>query len=421
MMLSNITVPLLGLVDTAIIGHLSEAYYLGAVALGSTLFTLIVWLLGFLRMATTGLTAQAWGRADGHGQKRLLLQGLVMAFAMGLVLLASYPLVLNIVLSFSSASSEVLSYCRDYFGVRVLSLPLALANLVMLGWLLGRQAPKVAMWQLIIANLVNIALDVLFVIGLDMGVKGAAWASVLADLTAFSIAGYFCLHAWRGLPESIIRLSDILQGTGRLLKLNRDIFIRSLCLQATFAFMTFKGAGLGDTTVAANAVLLNFLMLISYALDGIAYYAEAETGAAVGRQDAQGLTQSVALAFGWSALFATGFSLTFWLLGPELISLMTDIDAVRLGAQQFLPWLVALPLLAFGSYLFDGVYIGATQGRIMRNSMMLATLGVFFPLWYLFSHSGNHGLWLAMSAFMPCRSLSLGWHFYRYHPGFIRA
>lgn len=344
-----------------------------------------------------------------------------MAFAMGLALLASYPLLLNIVLSFSSASSEVLSYCRDYFGVRVLSLPLALANLVMLGWLLGRQAPKVAMWQLIVANLVNIALDVLFVIGLDMGVKGAAWASVLADLTAFAIAGYFCLRAWHGLPESVIRLTDILQGTGRLLKLNRDIFIRSLCLQATFAFMTFKGAGLGDTTVAANAVLLNFLMLISYALDGIAYYAEAETGAAVGKQDAQGLTHSVALAFGWSALFATGFSITFWLLGPELISLMTDIDAVRLGAQQFLPWLVALPLLAFGSYLFDGVYIGATQGRIMRNSMMLATLGVFFPVWYLFSHSGNHGLWLAMSAFMACRSLSLGWHFYRYHPGFIRA
>ncbi|ABM01704.1 DNA-damage-inducible protein F [Shewanella amazonensis SB2B] len=419
MMLSNITVPLLGLVDTAIMGHLSEAYYLGAVALGSTVFTLIVWLLGFLRMATTGLTAQAWGASQGETQKRILMQGLTLALGAGLLVLLVQPVLLNTLLGWSDASAEVRQYCRDYFAIRIWSLPLALANLVMLGWLLGRQQPKVAMWQLILANLVNIALDVLFVFGFGWGVAGAALASVIADLCAFSIAAFFTAKAWRTLacPSPVLR--DIMANLGQLFRLNRDIFIRSLCLQATFAFMTFKGAGLGDTTVAANAVLLNFLMLTSYALDGIAYYAEAETGAAVGRRDPAALDSTVALAFAWSAVFACLFSGGFALWGEWLSTLMTDISAVQQLANEFLPWLIAMPLLAFGSYLFDGVYIGATQGRVMRNSMLLSTVGVFFPLWWGFSDWGNHALWLAMGGFMLCRSLSLGWHFVRYRHGFV--
>ncbi|MCL2917239.1 MATE family efflux transporter [Shewanella litorisediminis] len=419
MMLSNITVPLLGLVDTAIMGHLSEAYYLGAVALGSTLFTLIVWLLGFLRMATTGLTAQAWGSGHGEAQKRILLQGLTLALGAGVLVLLVQDVMLDILLGWSDASAAVLLHCRDYFAIRIWSLPLALANLVMLGWLLGRQQPRVAMWQLILANLVNIVLDFLFVFGFGWGVKGAALASVMAELCAFSIAVFFTAKAWRALDCPSPMLRDILANLAQLLRLNRDIFVRSLCLQATFAFMTFKGAGLGDNTVAANAVLLNFLMLTSYALDGLAYYAEAETGAAVGRSDPVALDKAVALAFGWSAIFACLFSGGFALWGEWLTTVMTDIAPVQQLANSFLPWLIAMPLLAFGSYLFDGVYIGATQGRVMRNSMLLATLGVFFPLWWGFADWGNHALWLAMSGFMLCRSLSLGWHFVRHRQGFL--
>lgn len=188
MILSNITIPLLGLVDTAVIGHLSEAYYLGGVAVGSTIITLIIWLLGFLRMATTGLVAQAFGADDLHAQHKLLVQGAMLAMLLGAGVIALQVPILNLALGLSEASSEVERYCREYFQVRIWSTPFALLNLVMLGWLLGRQQPKAAMWQLILANLANIILDVVFVLGLGWSVKGAALASVFADITAFSVA-----------------------------------------------------------------------------------------------------------------------------------------------------------------------------------------------------------------------------------------
>lgn len=197
------------------------------------------------------------------------------------------------------------------------------------------------------------------------------------------------------------------------MRLNLDIFIRSLCLQLAFAFMTFQGANLGDNTVAANAVLLNLLLLISYALDGIAYYGEAEVGRAVGEKSHQRMTQSVTLAGLWSAIFALLFTLFFALWGEQIIKLLTNISEVRQEALAYLGWVVALPLLAFGSYLFDGVYIGAAQGKAMRNTMILATFGVFFPTWLLLQDYGNHALWAAMSLFMVTRSLSLALD-YRY-------
>ncbi|MCE9686106.1 MATE family efflux transporter [Shewanella sp. AS16] len=416
MILSNITIPLLGLVDTAVIGHLNHAYFLGGVALGSTLITLIIWLLGFLRMATTGLVAQAYGANDTETQEQLLLQAAVLALALGLgILLLQQPL-LNLALTLADASTQVEFYCRQYFQIRVWSLPFALLNLVLLGWLLGRQAPRAAMWQLIWANGANILLDLILVYSLDLGVRGAALASVMADLTAFAIAAYMVKHALdRGTGLDLKRLLQHFKFTayGRLLRLNTDIFIRSLCLQAVFAFMTFKAAGLGDTLVAANAVLLNLLMLISYALDGIAYYAEAEVGRAYGRRDSRLLQESVTLGWCWSALAALGFSLAFVLGGEALIALLTDIDAVRQTAGQYLGWMQLMPLLAFGCYLFDGVYIGAAKGSIMRNSMMFSTLLVFFPGWYLLQAQGNHALWAAMCAFMLSRSLTLGWHYQR--------
>ncbi|MGL4833916.1 MAG: MATE family efflux transporter, partial [Shewanella sp.] len=258
MILSNITIPLLGLVDTAVIGHLSDAYYLGGVALGATMITLILWLLGFLRMATTGLVAQAYGANDVLGQHKLLVQGVMLAVLLGGGAIALQAPILDLTLNLTQASSEVERYCREYFQVRVWSTPFALINLVMLGWLLGRQQPKAAMWQLMIANLANIVLDLLFVIGLAWGGKGAALASVIADMIAFAVALTMVLQQLRLTPA--FRLADLLAhiswvGYGALLRLNRDIFIRSLCLQVAFAFMTFQGAGLGDNTVAANAVL----------------------------------------------------------------------------------------------------------------------------------------------------------------------
>lgn len=414
MILSNITVPLLGLVDTAVVGHLSNAYYLGGVAVGSTIITLIIWLLGFLRMATTGLVAQAYGANDTQQQYRLLVQAGSLALLFGLTAVLLQLPIVNLAMAMSDASVEVERYCREYFQVRIWSTPFALMNLVMLGWLLGRQQPKAAMWQLIVANLVNIVLDVLFVIGLDWGVRGAALASVFADMAGFAVALTLVRRQLNRLGD--FQLMTIckqltLQSYRQLISLNTDIFIRSLCLQLSFAFMTFYGASLGDNTVAANAVLLNLLLLISYALDGIAYYAEAEVGRAYGRKDSCLMKESVILAWAWSAVAAITFTLFFAVAGSNIISALTSIVEVQQVANDYLIWVIFLPLLAFGSYLFDGVYIGAAQGKVMRNSMIIATFGVFFPTWYLLQGLGNHALWAAMSAFMLARSLTLSAHY----------
>ncbi|GGP64007.1 MATE family efflux transporter [Shewanella algicola] len=415
MILSNITIPLLGLVDTAVIGHLGQAYYLGGVALGSTIITLMIWLLGFLRMSTTGLVAQAYGADDKITQQQLLLQGCILALTLGVACVILQSPIVNFALSLSDASEQVMLYCRQYVDIRIWSLPFALVNLVLLGWLLGRQAPKAAMWQLIIANCANIILDVVFVIGFNWDVQGAALASVIADICAFSVALIMVKRQLTKMGDFNLkhRLSQLtLRGYGRLLSLNRDIFIRSLCLQAAFSFMTFHGAGLGDNIIAANAVLLNLLMLISYALDGIAYYAEAEVGRAFGQNNQPLLHDSVQLAFYWSAAIAVLFSLLFWGAGSGIIQLLTNVEAVQQAANQYLIWLIFLPILAFGCYLFDGVYIGAAQGKIMRNSMIIATFAVYFPCWYLLQAWGNHSLWAAMSVFMLCRSMTLGWHYF---------
>ncbi|WP_434927835.1 MATE family efflux transporter DinF [Shewanella sp. HL-SH2] len=414
MILSNITVPLLGLVDTAVIGHLGEAYYLGGVALGSTIITLIIWLLGFLRMSTTGLVAQAFGANDHHTQQQLLIQGVSLALLLAFFALLFQQPILSLALHLTEASEQVQFYCRQYVEIRIWSLPFALTNLVLLGWLLGRQQPKAAMWQLIIANIVNIILDVVFVIGFQWNVQGAALASVIADMCAFSVAVIMVKQQLQKQPGfTWPQLTQHLSFTGlsRLLTLNRDIFIRSLCLQAAFSFMAFYGAGLGDDTLAANAVLLNLLMLISYALDGVAYYAEAEVGRAVGQNNPSLLFESVSLAFAWSAIIAVIFSVFFWLFGQYIINALTNIPSVQQTASTYLMWLIAMPILAFGCYLFDGVYIGAAQGHIMRNSMIIATFGVYFPLWWSLQSFGNHALWGALCAFMLFRSISLGWHY----------
>ncbi|WP_133408104.1 MATE family efflux transporter [Parashewanella tropica] len=409
--ISNISVPLLGLVDTAMVGHLSEAYYLGAVALGSTVISLMIWLCGFLRMSTTGLTAQA-SRSDSD-QARLLVQGAAMAVVLGLGILVFQQPIIQLALTLSDTSQEVAHYFQQYVSIRIWSMPLALVNLVMLGWLLGKRLPKVAMWQLIIANSVNIVLDFWFIWGLGLGVAGAAWASVFADFTAFIIASYFVFQQWKKLPLPDINIIELLKQAGyrQLLSLNRDIFIRSLCLQLTLAFMTFYAARLGDNVLAANAVLLNLLLLISYALDGVAYYAEVEVGEAYGKQQWQKLTESVWLAWFWSGVIALGFAFIFYFSGTYLIALLTDLPDIRSTANDYLIWLALLPLWSFSCYLFDGVYIGLAKGKIMRNSMIFSTLAVFFPLWWLTQTFGNHALWLALSGFMLSRSLTLGLHY----------
>ncbi len=411
MILSNITIPLLGLVDTAVVGHLSDAYYLGGVAVGAMIITFLFWILGFLRMATTGLVAQGHGRGDPLAQLRVLFQGAVIALAMAVMLLILHRPILELALSLLGGSAEVQHYAGIYFQNRIWSAPAALLNLVALGYLLGRQLPRVAMWQLILANLLNILLDLWFVLGLEWGVAGAARASVVADYGALLLAVGFI---WRQLPlelrsRAVCRALS-LRGCGALLGLNRDIFIRTLCLQLCMVFVTAQGARMGDEILAANSVLMNFTLLIAYALDGFAYSAEAEVGRTVGSRDRRGVRDAVWLGWFWSAVTALLFCLLFALLGRVIIDRLTDIESVRATAGHYLPWIALYPLLAFTCFLFDGVYIGAAKGAAMRNAMMVSAL-VFFALWLLVQGWGNHGLWLAFNGFMLARGLALGGHF----------
>ncbi|PML79792.1 MATE family efflux transporter DinF [Enterovibrio norvegicus] len=409
MVLSNITVPLLGLVDAAVIGHLDHAWYLGGVAVGSTMIAVTFWLLGFLRMATTGLTAQAWGGKDSAGLANVFLQGVTLAWLLAAVIVAVHPWVSDTVFHFSDASEQVKRYADEYFSIRIWSAPAALTNLVIMGWLLGAQNAKKPMMLVIIVNLVNILLDLLFVVVLDWKVQGAAAASVIADYTGMALGLFFVAKVWASaaLPSPWAQWKKSSAGMGRLLKLNRDIFLRSLCLQLAFTFMTFQGATLGDDVVAANAVLMNFLMLVSFAMDGFAYAMEAMVGKAIGAKDREELLATLSATTLWSFVISLFITLAFLMGGQGIVGVISDIPAVREQAAIYLPWLIAMPLVSMWCFLLDGVFIGATRGREMRNTMFISMAG-FFAIWWLLSDMDNHALWAAMLGFMALRGITLG-------------
>ncbi|WP_429037461.1 MATE family efflux transporter [Aeromonas media] len=413
MVFSNVTTPLLGLVDTWVIGHLGQAWFLGGVSVGATLINLLFWLLGFLRMSTTGLTAQAQGAASAEGQLDTLARALGLAVGLGLAMLLLVLPFLPAIIGLSGGSPEVQVYAGDYVSVRIWSAPAALCNLVIMGWLLGMQDARSPMLLLILSNLVNMVLDAWFVLGLGWQVRGVAAASLLADYCSLGVGLWLVSRRLRHLPAEVWQSAWLRwwqwPAVRRLLGLNRDIFIRSLCLQLCFAFMTLQGARLGDVAVAANAVLLNFLMLISYGLDGFAYAVEAMVGRAIGRRDRQGLREAIVLNLGWALLIAIAFALGFAMGGRQLIAHITDIPAVIAEANRQLPWLIAMPLLAVWCFLLDGVFIGATRAREMRNSMLVAVFAGFFPIWWLCQEWGVAALWAAMAALMTGRGLTLGW------------
>ena len=384
MVLSNITVPLLGLVDAAVIGHLEHSWYLGGVALGGTMISVTFWLLGFLRMSTTGLAAQSYGANDGKQLGLVFVQGVTMALGFAGVFLLLHGLVADLVFSLSSASDQVKHYGQQYFSIRAWSAPAALTNFVILGWLLGTQNAKAPMWMVIITNITNIVLDVVFVIGFGWQVEGAALASVLADYAGLTFGLICVFRIWkkRLLPPPWALIKKTSQGLSRFVKLNRDIFLRSLCLQATFTFMTFQGASFGDDVVAANAVLMSFLMIISYGMDGFAYAMEAMVGKAIGAKDKDELNQSLIGTFFWSFNICLVLTLVFAIAGSNLINMITTIPDVKSQAKVYLPWLIAMPLVSMWCFLLDGIFVGATKGKDMRNSMFVATcsfFAIFFP------------------------------------------
>lgn len=414
--LSNISVPLLGLVDTAVVGHLPDSRYLAGVTLGAVLFSFLYWGFGFLRMGTTGLTSQAVGREDDGAVRNLLGQSLLMAGVIGALLIVFSSPLIALGLWLLDGSQEATRLAGEYAGIRILSAPAVLANYAILGWFLGQQNSRVTLLIMLLTNSVNIVLDLVFVIGLGMTVDGVAWATVIADYSALALGLWLVRRQLESLGGRFLRERLLrIKAYAELFQVNAQLFVRTLGLLFAMAFFTAQGASQGDVILAANAVLLQFIMLTSYGLDGFAHAVEALTGRAIGRRDWHEFSVSVGAAARLSLLTAGAAMLLFALAGNALIALLTDLTAVREAAAVYLPWMVLMPGLAVWSYLLDGVFIGATATREMRNSIFIG-LAIYLPAWWLTQRLGlgNHGLWLAFTLFTLVRSITLGAYYLHY-------
>ncbi|MCY4498906.1 MAG: MATE family efflux transporter [Rhodospirillaceae bacterium] len=406
--LSNVSVPLLGAVDTAVVGHLDSPVYLGGVAIGTLIFNYVYWGFGFLRMGTTGLAAQALGVRDGQEVWATLHRGFVIAAVLSALVIALQVPVVGMALWLVDASVPVEALAGEYFRIRIWAAPAALANYVVLGWLIGLQRAGSALTIQVFMNGLNVVLDLVFVIGFGWDVKGVALASALSEYTAIVLGLFLCVRVLRAerAQRNAKVLWDVMRFR-RLAAINGDIFIRTLFLISAFAVFTAQAAEMGDAILAVNALLLNFQMFLSHALDGFAHAASALVGGAAGARDRTAFRRSVVVSTLWAAGTALVFIVVYASAGRLVVDVLTGLQDVRHESYAYLPWLIASPLISVWSFQLDGVYIGATETRLMRNTMVLSFLGYVGALALLVPAYGNHGLWAALMFFMALRGITL--------------
>lgn len=411
MMLSNISVPLLGMVDTGVTGHLDSPYYLGAVAIGSTVFGFLYAGFNFLRMGTTGITAQHFGAENDDGVKIALGQALVVAISIAFALLLLQVPIAALSMKLLGPEPDVASYANQYFYIRIWSAPATLANYALIGWFLGLQNARVPLYIVLAINVTNIILDLFFVLGLGMTVDGVAAASVIAEFTGVLVGGLFALkYLRRHSGHMLVSHLTTWKEYTAFFAVNAHLLVRTMALMFSFAFVTAAGARMGGLVLAANAVLINMMHLMAYALDGFAHAAEAMVGKAVGEKNIAALRQAVRLTLRWSLYVSVAFSVFFFFGGSFIIRLLTDLPAVIDVTLIYLPWMILMPIVGVWSYLYDGVFVGATRAREMRDIMLISTFFVFLPAWYAFRFLENHGLWLALAMFLASRGI--GMHYY---------
>lgn len=403
-MLANLTTPLLGIVSTAAIGRLGDPHLLGGVALSSVAFDCIFWLFGFLRMATVAFTAQALGAGDSIERHAILLRALMLACAIGLALVALQVPLAEAIFGVMGGSDAVTAAAREYFFVRLYSAPLMLGNYVIVGWLVGQARTGLALALQVTINIVNIALTVALVLVFGKGVAGAAFAAVIAELTGFVIGLVLVSYLLRGriaLPVAILfNRAKLL----RLFAVNRDIMLRTAALIAGLLFFTAQGARAGDLTLAANAVLYNFLMIGSFFLDGLATAAEQLCGQSFGARDRVQFTRAVKLVLGWSVAFGVAISALFLVTGGLLIDAITTSEDVRAAARLYLVPAALAPLCGVLAYGFDGIFVGASWARDMRN-LMIAAFIIYLAAFVALRGFGNTGLWIAFLIFLASRGV----------------
>ncbi|PTE22191.1 MATE family efflux transporter [Cereibacter changlensis JA139] len=405
--LSNATVPLLGAVDTAVVGQLGLAAPIGAVGLGAVVLATVYWIFSFLRMGTSGLAAQAHGAGDEAERSAILLRALIIGFGAGLCfILAQAPLVWA-TFKVAPASAEVEALTRQYLAIRLWGAPATIGLFAVTGWLVALERTRGILLLQLWMNGLNIGLDLWFVIGLGWGVPGVAAATLIAEWSGLALGLWLCRDAFGPvLRRAWARVGDR-AALARMMLVNRDIMVRSVLLQASFTTFVFLGAGFGDVTLAANQVLLQFLEISAYALDGFAFAAEALVGQAVGARSVAGVRRSSVMLGQWGAGGALFLALVFALAGPQIIDLITTSPEVRAEARQLLPWLVVAPLIGVASWILDGVFIGATQTREMMRAMLISVPIYGAALLLLVPLMGNHGLWASLMVLNATRGVTM--------------
>ncbi len=407
--LSNLSVPLLGMVDTALMGRLEDEVYLGAIGIGGIIFNFIYWGFGFLRMGTTGLTAQAYGKKDQQEITSLLVRGLLVAGSASVVLLlGQYPLVW-VAFLIVEGGPEVTALAKEYVLIRIYAAPATIGLYVFHGWFLGMQNARYPMVLTILVNLMNIGCNMLFIYEFGMKSDGVAWGTVCAQYTGLLGACFLFWYKYASFTHyfswSSIKNWEALS---RFWSVNSDIFFRTISLVLVFSFFTSASAGMSALMLAGNQILLQFQHLMAYAVDGFAFAAESLVGRFRGEDDRNKLKEAIHLLIRWGLGFGGCFSLIYGLFGTSMLYLFTDIPEVIATAKPYLYWVVILPLVSAGAFIWDGIYIGATATKPMRNTVLLATFAIFFPLYYATVFAiENHALWLSLTVFMLMRWMFL--------------
>ena len=405
--LSNATVPLLGAVDTGVVGQLGLAAPIGAVGMGAVILASAYWLFGFLRMGTSGLAAQAHGKGDPSERTAILLRALVVALAAGLFLIATQSLLISAAFRLAPASAEVETLARQYLAIRIWGAPATISLYAITGWLVALERTRGVLVLQLWINGLNITLDLWFVLSLGLGVPGVASATLIAEWSGLALGLYLCRDAFgSALKSAWARIADA-SALRQMIDVNRDIMIRSVLLQACFTSFIFFGAAYGDVTLAANQVLMQFLEITAYALDGFAFAAEGLVGQAVGAGAVLAVRRSSVITLQWGFGGSAALALAFAFLGPWMIDLMTTAPDVRLTARHFLPWLIAAPIIGVASWIFDGIFIGATLTRDMRQAMLISVAIYVAALAVLAPAFGNHGLWAALMVLNLARSINM--------------
>lgn len=407
--ISNITVPLLGLVDMMLMGHLESVAYIGAIGLGGTIFSVMYSIFSFMRAGTTGFTAQAYGGQDRQEISYAFYRSICIAFIATVLVLSLQRPIEWIAMQLLNGSPEVLGYTSDYFRVRIWAAPAVLCLYTFNGWYIGMQNTTIPMVIAILINVVNIGLSVLFVNVFKMGVVGVALGTVIAQYTGLLTAFIFMLVRYRQylvpVRRAILLQADKLR---RFFKVNTDFMIRSILLVLTIAFFTNQSAKLGDDILAVNMILMQFFYIFSYFTDGFAYAGEALVGRFTGAHDLSNLKKTIKFLLLWGVALSVPFTLLYWAFPEAFIRLVSDQPGVAEQARPYYIYMVLIPVITFAAFLWDGIYIGATAAKEIRNTMIIASLLVFLPAWYfLMPVYGNHGLWIAFLLFMVARGVSM--------------